>query len=54
MAPIDEEAYAAALKKLDEALANDDGDHSWIDDLPEADELPDDPDETQATVIPRK
>lgn len=42
------------VERLKRALAEDDGDESWVDDLPEADELPDDEDDTVAEINPKR
>jgi len=45
----------AAWEAVAEAVAKDDGsDYGWIDYLPEVDELPDGPDDTQAVMFPVK
>ena len=48
-----EAAYQRALKKLARALKHP-GDLSWQDNLPEAPEIPQEPDEVIAVVVPRK
>jgi hypothetical protein len=42
------------VERLKRALAEDDGDESWADDLPEADDLPDDEDDTVAEIGPKR
>ena len=43
-----------AQERLKRAVEEDDGDESWAESLPEADELPDDEDDTRAEVIPTR
>jgi hypothetical protein len=44
-----------AWDALAQAVADDDGsDYGWIDELPDVDELPDGPDDTQAVMFPVK
>ena len=42
------------VERLKGVLAEDVGDESWADDLPEADELPDDEDDTVAEIGPKR